>query len=52
MEINEYIKQYKEKGGYIKALREHIGHAPIITIGVGVIVENSDGEILLQKKKG
>ena len=51
MEINEYIKQYKEKGGYIKALREHIGHAPIITIGVGVIVENSDGEILLQKRK-
>lgn len=51
MEINEYIKQYKGKGGYIKALREHIGHAPIITIGVGVIVENSDGEILLQKRK-
>ena len=51
MEINEYIKQYKEKGGYIKALREHIGHAPIITIGVGVIVENNDGEILLQKRK-
>ena len=49
MEINEYIKQYKEKGGYIKALREHIGHAPIITIGVGVIVEDNDGEILLQK---
>ena len=51
MEIKEYIEQYKKKGGYIKALREHIGHAPIITIGVGVIVENSDGEILLQKRR-
>lgn len=51
MEINEYIEQYKNKGGYIKTLREHIGHAPIITIGVGVIIENGDGEILLQKRK-
>ena len=51
MDIKEYIEQYKNKGGYIKAIREHIGHAPIITIGVGVIIENSDGEILLQKRK-
>ena len=47
MEINEYIKQYKEKGGYIKALREHIGHAPIITIGVGVMIENIRQELPL-----
>lgn len=51
MEINDYVEQYKNKGGYIKTLREHMGHAPIITIGVGVIIENSNGEILLQKRK-
>jgi hypothetical protein len=38
-------------GGYIKTLRQHIEHAPIITIGVGVVIENSKGEILLQKRK-
>lgn len=51
MEINDYINEYKNKGGYIKTLREHIGHAPIITIGVGVIIENDAGEILLQQRK-
>lgn len=51
MEIKDYIEQYKENGGYIKTLRSKLGHSPIITIGVGVIIENSKGEILLQKRK-
>ena len=51
MKIEEYIEQYNSNGGYIKTLRQHIGHAPIITIGVGVVIENSKGEILLQKRK-
>ena len=49
--MEEYIEQYRKNGGYIKTLRKHIGHAPIITIGVGVIIENNNGEILLQKRK-
>ena len=34
MEIKEYIEQYKKKGGYIKALREHIGHASLISLRI------------------
>lgn len=49
--ISEYIEEYRKNGGYIKTLRQHMGHAPILTIGVGVIVENDRGEILLQKRK-
>ncbi len=51
MNIGEYIENYKREGGYIKALRKHVGHAPLITIGVGTIIENEKGEILLQKRK-
>lgn len=51
MKIKEYIEQYKDNGGYINTLRQHIGHAPIISIGVGVVIENKKGEILLQKRK-
>lgn len=51
MEIREYVEQYQYNGGYIKNLRKSIGHAPILTIGVGVIIENSKGEVLLQKRK-
>ena len=35
--ISEYIEEYRKNGGYIKTLRQHMGHAPILTIGVGVI---------------
>ena len=42
--IFEYIEEYRKNGGYIKTLRQHMGHAPILTIGVGVIVENDRGE--------
>ena len=51
MNIGEYVESYKNEGGYIKTLRKHVGHAPLITIGVGTIIENDKGEILLQKRK-
>ncbi len=51
MNIGEYIENYKKDGGYIKVMRKHVGHAPLITIGVGTIIENEKGEILLQKRK-
>lgn len=50
MNLEAYINLYKENG-YIKELRKHIGHAPIMGTAGGVIVENSNGEILLQKRK-
>ncbi len=36
---------------YIKNLREHIGHAPILQCGASVILINGSGEILLQKRQ-
>ncbi len=50
MTIDEYIEYYREKG-YIMAMREHVGHAPIMSCACGVIIENSNGEILLQKRR-
>ncbi len=50
MDLNDYLQLYKENG-YIRELRKHVGHAPIMTIGGGVIVENEQGQILLQKHK-
>ena len=50
MQIDDYIELYK-KGGYIKEMRKHVGHAPILTCACGVIIENEDGEILLQKRQ-
>ncbi len=38
MQIEEYIKLYKN-GGYIKEMRKHVGHAPILTCACGVIIE-------------
>jgi len=35
---------------YIKEMREIIGHKPLLTIGCGVIIENENGEILLQRR--
>ncbi len=51
MNIGDYIESYKKEGGYIKAVRKHVGHAPLITIGVGTIIENEKGEILLHRRK-
>lgn len=36
--------------GYIKDIRKMVGHSPIIQCGGSVIVENSKGEILLEKR--
>ncbi|MEA4832992.1 MAG: NUDIX hydrolase [Oscillospiraceae bacterium] len=36
---------------YMKFLRKHIGHAPAIQCGASVIVENENGDILLQLRK-
>ena len=49
MTIDEYIELYR-KNGYIKEMRKLVGHAPIMTCACGVIIENSEGEILLQKR--
>lgn len=37
--------------GYIMDLRKLVGHRPILQVGASVIVEDSDGRILLQKRK-
>ena len=36
---------------YLKNLRKLVGHMPILVCGASVIVENEDGEILLQLRK-
>ncbi|NLK97661.1 MAG: NUDIX hydrolase [Epulopiscium sp.] len=36
---------------YIKTLRKMVGHTPILQCGASVIVENEQGEILLQLRK-
>ena len=50
MDIDDYIELYKS-GGYIREMRKHVGHAPVMTCACGVIIENDKGEILLQKRK-
>ena len=50
MTIDEYIEYYR-KNGYINVMRKHVGHAPVMSCACGVIIENSDGEILLQKRQ-
>lgn len=41
----------KYRGNYIAEMRKCVGHAPLMVIGCGVIVENCKGEILLQKRR-
>ena len=36
---------------YLKNLRKIVGHMPILVCGASVIVENSNGEVLLQLRK-
>ena len=33
---------------YIKDLRKYVGHEPILTAGVGLLVFNNENEILMQ----
>ena len=35
---------------YIMDLRKLVGHRPLLQVGAGVIVENENGEVLLQKR--
>ena len=46
--FDKYVELYKN-GGYIREMRKHVGHAPILTCACGVIIENSLGEILLRE---
>lgn len=38
-------------GEYVKDMRKIIGHRPLMICGASVIVENEQGEILLQKRE-
>ena len=35
---------------YIMDLRKTVGHRPLLQVGAGIIVENGDGHVLLQKR--
>lgn len=35
---------------YIKSIREHIGHDLVMTVGCGVLIEDEEGRVLLQKR--
>ena len=50
MDVNAWLEIYRENG-YIQELRRYIGHAPLIGVACGIIVINSRGEILLQKRR-
>ena len=50
MNVKDWLEIYR-KNGYVQELRRHIGHAPLIGVACGVIVVNSVGEILLQKRR-
>ena len=47
--MEDIIEKYR--GNYIAEMRKVVGHAPLRTIGCGVIIENDKGEILLQKRR-
>jgi ADP-ribose pyrophosphatase YjhB (NUDIX family) len=36
---------------YIQSMRQKIGHETLITVGCGAIIEDSEGRILLQRRK-
>lgn len=51
-ENNEIILEDQIKmNEYLKNLRNLVGHMPILVCGASVIVENENGEILLQLRK-
>lgn len=37
-------------GDYVMEKRKRIGHAPLLCVGCGVIIENEHGDILLQRR--
>ena len=36
---------------YIMDLRKVVGHAPLLQAGASIIVENENGQVLLEKRK-
>ena len=49
IDMKDIIERYK--GNYITEMRKDVGHAPLMVISCGVIIENDKGEILLQKRR-
>ena len=47
--MKDMIARYRKN--YIKEMRKEEGHAPLMVISCGVIIENGKGEILLQKRR-
>ena len=35
---------------YIMDLRKVVGHAPLLQVGASIIVENENGQVLLEKR--
>ena len=36
---------------YIKSLRQHLGHTPLLQVGASVIVINEAGQMLMQREQ-
>lgn len=49
VDMKDIIAKYR--GNYIAKMRKDVGHAPLMVISCGVIIENDKGEILLQKRR-
>lgn len=49
IDMKDIIARYREN--YIAEMRKDVGHAPLMVISCGIIIENSKGEILLQKRR-
>ena len=47
--MKDMIARYRKN--YIREMRKAVGHAPLMVISCGVIIENDKGEILLQKRR-
>lgn len=49
IDMKDIIERFR--GNYITEMRKDVGHAPLMVISCGVIIENDKGEILLQKRR-
>ncbi len=49
IDMKDMIAGYRKN--YIKEMRKEVGHASLMVISCGVIIENGKGEILLQKRR-
>lgn len=47
--MKDNMERYR--GNYITEMRKDVGHAPLMVISCGVIIENDNGEILLQNRQ-